>query len=212
MTQMNVVPDVIPSCDTILDVNMSFGRKPIPPGTFVESNISEEAIRLRIQTFERGERLLTIAVVDPDVPNGETDGFDSRCHFLATNISITPTISQVHLSDLTEQQVLLPWFAPTAQKGAPYHRLSVVIFQQKDNIPIDKELALKFVQREGFSARALMSRHLLTPVAATLFRTQWDEHMADVMTRSGVEGGDLEFKRIKVEPLPYKRRNPSSFR
>jgi large subunit ribosomal protein L35 len=212
ITQMKVIPDVVPNCDPILDVTMAFGRKSVSSGAFVESNISEEPIRLRIQDFQRGERLLTIAVVDPDVPNVETDSFDSRCHFLATNIAITPTSSQVNLSDFTDSQILLPWFPPTAQKGAPYHRLSIVIFQQKDNVPIDNAVAKQRVQRDGFSARALMTRHMLTPIAATLFRTQWDDHMADVMTRHGVEGGTVELKRKRVEPLPYQRRNPASFR
>jgi large subunit ribosomal protein L35 len=32
------------------------------------------------------------------------------------------------------------------------------------------------------------------------------------MERAGLGGADVELKRKKVEPLPYKRRNPSSFR
>jgi large subunit ribosomal protein L35 len=32
------------------------------------------------------------------------------------------------------------------------------------------------------------------------------------MMRAGMPGADMELKRIKVEPLPYKRRNPASFR
>ncbi len=212
ISQLNVVPDVIPNCDPILDVSMAFGRKQVPPGDFVESNISESPIRLRMQAFERGEKLLTIAVVDPDVPNLDTDGFDSTCHFLATNIPINPASPYVNLGELSADQVLLPWLPPTAQKGSPYHRLAIAIFQQKDNVRIDNEMAKQRVKREGFSARALMTRHMLTPIAATLFRTKWDDHMADVMTRHGVEGADVELKRKKVEPLPYKRRNPSSFR
>lgn len=212
ITQMNVVPDVIPNCDPVLDVSMAFGRRQIPPGNFVESKTSEQPVRLRMQAFERGQKLLTIAVVDPDIPNLDTDSFDSNCHFLATNVPITPTTANVNLGDLSANQVLLPWLPPTAQKGSPYHRLAIVIFQQKDNTQIDNEAAKQRVKREGFSARALMTRHMLTPIAATLFRTKWDDHMADVMTRHGVEGVGVELKRKKVEPLPYKRRNPSSFR
>jgi large subunit ribosomal protein L35 len=208
ITQMKVVPDVVPNCDPMLDVNMAFGRKIVASGEFVDSNISENAVRLRIQSFERGERLLTIAVVDPDVPNLQTDSFESRCHFLATNVRITPSSPQVNLSDLDQNQVLIPWSPPTAQKGSKYHRISIVIFQQKDNVPIDNDVALRHAHREGFSARALMSRHMLVPIAATLFRTQWDDHMYEVMTRHAVEGAGVELKRKKVEPLPYKRRNP----
>jgi large subunit ribosomal protein L35 len=212
ITQMKVVPDVVPNCDPILDVKMAFGGKTVAPGDFVESNVSEGPPRLQIQSFEQGEKLLTIAIIDPDVPNIETDSFDSRCHFLATNIPITPSNPHVNLPSLSEDRVLLPWFPPTAQKGSPYHRLSVVIFQQKNNIPIDNEVAKRRAQREGFSARTLMTQHMLTPLAATLFRTKWDDHMAEVMTRHDIEGVNIELKRKKVEPGPYKRRNPASFR
>lgn len=212
ITQLKVVPDVTPHCDPILDVKMSFGRKSVQPGDFVDSAISEKPIQLAIQSFDKDLKLVTIAIVDPDVPNLTTDSFDARCHFLATNISLGPTTPQLDLAQLAEDQVLLPWLPPTAHKGGPYHRLSILILQQKDNIPIEKEVALKNIRQNDFRARSFMTRHMLHPIGATLFRTKWDDSMADVMTRAGVDGADMELKRVKVEPLPYKRRNPSTFR
>ena len=210
---MKVVPDVVPNVDPILDVKIAFGKKVIPSGEFVPSHISENPCQLTLQSFDRGEKLVTVAVVDPDVPNLETDSFDTRCHFLASNIAISATKPLVDLATLSpDSQVLLPWVPPYAQKGSPYHRLSIIILQHKDNIPIDLEVAMKRVQRDGFTVRSFMSRHLLTPISASLFRTQWDESMAAVMERAGIEGSGIELKRKKVEPLPYKRRNPSSFR
>lgn len=209
---MKVVPDVIPHCDPSVDIKINFGRKNVQPGDFVDSAVSENPCQLNIQAFEKGSALITIALVDPDVPNLETDGFESRCHFLATNIQIAPTTPLIDLAKLAEDQILVPWLAPTAQKGSPYHRLSFVILQHKDNIPIDKAVALKNMDKENFHTRKFVTQHMLHPIGATLFRTQWDENMAAVMTRAGVEGADMELKRIKVEPLPYKRRNPSTFR
>ncbi|KIV87340.1 hypothetical protein PV11_02892 [Exophiala sideris] len=213
ITQMNVLPDVIPNCDPILDVKISFGKKAVPPGDFVESHISENPCQLVLQPFDRGEKMVSIAIVDPDVPNIEADSFDTRCHFLASNITISATQTLVDLAKLSaDSQVLLPWLPPHAQKGSPYHRLSIIVLQQKDNIPIDLEVARKKVERDGFSTRSFMSRHILSPISASLFRTQWDDSTAAVMQRAGLAGGDVELKRKKVEPLPYKRRNPSSFR
>jgi large subunit ribosomal protein L35 len=210
---MKVVPDVIPNCDPALDVKISFGKKAVQPGDFVESHVSENPCQLTLQTFDRGEKLVAVAIVDPDVPNPETDSFGSRCHFLATNITISATQPLVDLAKLSAAtQILLPWLPPHAQKGSPYHRLSIIVLQQKDNIPIDLEVARKKVQRDGFSARSFMSRHMLSAISASLFRTQWDNSTAAVMERAGLEGADVELKRKKVEPLPYKRRNPSSFR
>jgi len=212
ITQLKVVPDVTPHCDPVLDVKMSFGRKSVQPGDFVDSAISEKPVQLAIQSFDKDSKLVTIAIVDPDVPNLTTDSFDARCHFLATNIPLGPTTPQLDLAQLAEDQVLLPWLPPTAHKGAPYHRLSILILQQKDNIPIEKEVALKNIRQNDFRARSFMTRHMLHPIGATLFRTKWDDSMAGVMTRAGIDGADMELKRVKVEPLPYKRRNPSTFR
>jgi len=213
VTQMKVVPDIIPVVDPVLDIKIAFGKKVVPPGEFVESHVSESPCQLTLQSFDQGEKVVTIAVVDADVPNLETDSFDTRCHYLASNITISPTQPLVNLATLSsETQVLLPWLPPHAQKGSPYHRLSIIILQQKDNVPVDLQVAKQRVQRVGFSVRSLMSRHMLTPVSASLFRTKWDDSTAAVMTRAGIEGADIELKRKKVEPLPYKRRNPSSFR
>lgn len=210
---MKVVPDVIPNVDPMLDIKIVFGNKLIQPGNFVESSMSETPCHLTLQSYERGEKMVTVAVIDPDVPNLETNSFNSRCHFLASNITISPTQSLVDLATLSpDSQVLLPWLAPHAQKGSPYHRLAIIVLQQKDSIPIDLEVAKTKIQRDGFSVRSLMSRHMLSPMSASLFRTQWDDSMADVMKRAGIEGAEVELKRKKVEPLPYKRRNPASFR
>jgi large subunit ribosomal protein L35 len=101
---------------------------------------------------------------------------------------------------------------PYAQKGSPYHRLAIIILQQKDNIPIDLNIAKKQIRRDGFTVRSMMSRHMLSPISASLFRAQWDDNTAEVMKRAGIEGADVELKRKKVEPLPYQRRDTSRMR
>lgn len=209
---MKVVPDVVPHCDSVVDIKMNFGRVNVQPGDFVDSAVSEKPCRLSIQSFEKDPRLVTIAIVDPDVPNFATDSFDSRCHFLATNVEITPTTPLVDLSQISEEKILKPWLPPTAQKGSPYHRLAIVVLQNKDNIPIDKAVATGKLDQGNFSLRRMITRHMLTPIGANMFRTQWDDNMAAVMTRAGIDGANVELKRTKVEPLPYKRRNPSTFR
>jgi large subunit ribosomal protein L35 len=213
ITQMKIVPDVVQNFEPTADVKLAFGSRNILPGDFVDSTVSETPGRLSVQLFEKGERLVTIAVVDSDVPNVEKNGFDYRCHFLASNIPITPTSPLVNLAKLsTDSQVLLPWLPPFAQKGSPYHRLSIFVLQQKDNTPIDIDIAKAKVHHDNFILRSFMTRHMLKPFGIALFRSKWDEGTAGVMTRAGVPGADVEFKRIKVEPLPYKRRNPSTFR
>jgi large subunit ribosomal protein L35 len=68
------------------------------------------------------------------------------------------------------------------------------------------------ITREGFSLRRFVSMNRLKPVGADLFRTQWDEETAGVMARAGILGADVQFKRKRIEPLPYKRLKGERFR
>lgn len=206
---MHIVPDILPSLDPIAEVSLAFRRRVVHPGEFVDSRVSETPARLRIQVFDKGERLVTIVLVDPDVPNEATDDFTSRCHFLAVNIPVSPTLTSVPLSRLGEQTALT-WLPPFAQKGAPYHRLSIFILQQSKG-ELDLE-AIKKVNRDGFKLQSFSDRYSLTPVGVNMFRSRWDENTDGVMERAGVEGADIEFHRKKPEKLPYKKKDGARYR
>lgn len=214
VTQLNLVPDLLASMDIVADIDLSFGRKNVAPGDFVESFISEKMPTLHVQTFTPGEKLVTIAVVDADVPVPADDSFSTRCHFIASNIRISPSDTSIPLQRIAEddkksaddKKVALPWVAPWANKGAPYHRLAVVVLEHKEAQKLDIA-ELSNIERAGFSLRKFIGTQKLRPITATLFRTKWDESMADVMERAGLkEEAKIEFKRKRVEPLPYKRR------
>ena len=123
------------------------------------------------------------------------------------------SIPQINLLNLSKtEQLLLPWLPPHAQKGRPCHRLSVFVLQQKDTVPVNLEVAAKHVKHNNFILRSSMDRHLLKPIGVYLIRNKSGEGTVTVLRRAAIEGADVESKRIKVEPLPYKRRNPLSFR
>lgn len=214
ITQMNVIPDVLPHCDPVVETKLYFDRRQIQPGEFVEALKSKDAPKLDVQLFEGGEKLVTIAVVDSDVPNVEKDSFDYKTHFLAVNVPISATSTKVDLAQLLEDsQVVLPWLPPVAQKGSPYHRLSLFIMEQKDSKPLDfAAVKAREVSRDNTLLRTLQTRYHLKAIGAHLFRTQWDDTTLEVMKELGFSGADVELRRKRVEPLPYKRRNPSSFR
>lgn len=216
VTQMNIVPDLLPALDIVADVDLGFGRKTVAPGDFVDSVISEKMPRLQVQTFTPGDKLVTVAVIDTDVPVLETDSFTYRCHFIASNIPISPTKTSIPLQRIAQEdskctepsakKIALPWLAPWAHKGAPYHRLAIVILEQDQARPLDVAQLGK-AKRENFNLRSFVDKHKLNPITATLFRTQWDENMAGVMARAGLSDQvGVELKRKRVEPLPYKRR------
>ena len=212
LTQMTVVPDILPTIDPVASVDMAFGSRAVQSGEFVDSRVSEIPMRLNIQVYDKGERYVTIALVNPDVPNVEKDGFDYRCHFLACNIKISPTETSVPLQRLsTESQFVLPWLPAYTQKGAPYNRMSLFVLQQDG--PLSDVASLKErTKRDGFLLRSFADRHKLKAVGANLFRSQFDEGTAGVMQRAGVPGHDVEFKRKRIEPLPYKKLPGSRYR
>ena len=219
ITQMNVVPDVLPHIDPTADVHLAFGRRKVQPGEFVDTRVSEISPRLGVQVFDRGERLVTVVVLDSDVPNLQTDGFDYRCHYLAANIPISPTSTSLPLSRLSkDSQVILPWLPPYAQKGSPYHRLSVFILRQPDSKTLDVSSLRERAEgretafRENYNLRSFNDKHGLQPFGIHMFRTVWDEGTAGVMKRAGVDGAEIEFHRKRVEPLPYKKKDGARYR
>lgn len=215
--QFNLVPDLLPALDPIVDVDLGFGRKNIPIGDIVDSAISENPPRLNVQTFERGRKLVTVVVVDADVPVPEKDSLTYRCHFIASNIPIAPDQTSIPLSRFQqqsskaenpeEQNVALSWFPPWAHKGSPYHRLAIFVLEQKDAQPLNISQIRKSEKRDGFILRSFVDRMKLKPIGVTLFRTKWDDSMEGVMKRNGLRNEiNVELKRKKIEPLPYKKR------
>ncbi|KAF2203245.1 PEBP-like protein [Delitschia confertaspora ATCC 74209] len=214
--QFHIVPDLLPSLDPVADVDLAFGRRKINPGEFVDSCISESMPRLKVQVFDKGEKLVTVVVVDADVPVPEKDSFTTRCQFIASNIPISPTQTFIPLNRLdpkpkgseeaAPKHIALPWLAPWAHKGAPYRRLAVFVLEQNGANALDIA-ALEKTKREHFNLRGFIHKQKLKPIGVTLFRTQWDENMAGVMQRAGLaDQVKIEFKQKKIDPLPYKRR------
>ena len=226
ITQMNVIPDVLQHIDPTYSTSIRFAQThKVPHGEFVHSLLTEVPPVLTVQPYDRGERLVTIAVVNPDVPNVEKDAFDYRCHFLACNVKISPTDTTVDLAALDpETQVLQDWLPPFVQKGLPYQRHAVVILEQdpallkkdlsSDNVldvPAMRTRKPETAQREKFILNGFVDKFGLKAVGIDLFRAQWDDGTAEVMERAGVPGGDVEFRRKRIEPLPYQRLKGSRF-
>jgi large subunit ribosomal protein L35 len=216
--QFHIVPDLLPKFQPTMSVKMTFRGYKTPPGTILDSRVTETAPTLRMQVFDKGERLFSVVVLDADVPDAETDSFQKRLHFMATNVPWSPTRDTLPLSRLGTESatpspelgaLAVPWLPPYAQKGAPYHRLAVFILEQKDNTPLDVAKLQEMYDgqgRDGFSVKSFRDKFPVTPVGFTMFRTVWDENTADVMTRHGIPGADLEFKRQRVMSLKPPRK------
>lgn len=215
INQMHIVPDVVPYLDPTAEVRLVFGRRNVHPGDIVESQNSEMPPRLSIQVFDKGERLVSIVAVDPDVPNMETDSFDSRCHFFAVNVPISPSSTSVSLARIPDgSHTIRPWLPPYAQKGSPYHRLVVFVLEQKDGEILDAQTLKRMMDNQAaqFNIRSYMDKIHGKLVGIHLFRTKWDDGMAGVMRRANIAGADIEFKKMKPEKLPYKKKKSERYR
>ncbi|KAI9049095.1 hypothetical protein LZ554_006943 [Drepanopeziza brunnea f. sp. 'monogermtubi'] len=223
INQLGVVPDVLPSFEPTAEVRLAFRDRNVQPGDFVDSRVSEVPCRLKVQVFDKGERLISVIVVDSDVP-GEDDKFKSRLHYFAVNIPISPIKTSLPLSKVPEDQLVLPWLPPFAQKGTPYHRYSVFVLQQQPGELLDaaklKEKFQRDVRRinqskehfkhlewsKPISMKSVVQSLNLSPIGVGIFRSLWDEGTAGVMQRAGIEGADIEFKKNKVIALKPKQR------
>lgn len=227
ITQMAVVPDVLPSIDPTVDLTMSFRGRKAQPGAKLLSSLTAQPPVLNAQVFDAGKRLYTVVVIDSDVPDLINDGFGMRCHGIFTNFEVEPTKTTLDLSKNTEGTVL-SWLAPHAMKGSPYHRLSILLLQHPlgtDGQPmrLNPEACQKFFpKRDGLNLRSIMDKLRVNftesgkgqfqPVGVTLFRTEWDEDTERVMRSAGIEGWDMEFKNEKPQKLPYKKKDGARYR
>lgn len=210
LEQFHVVPDLLPKFDPIMDVKMSFRGQMQAPGVFLDTRVSEVAPTLKMQVFDKGERLLTVVVIDCDVPDPKNDRFTRRCHYLAANIPWDPTKTLLPLrligteSNRTGGDLAVSWLPPHAQKGSPYHRLTVFVMEQKPGEKLDVAKLKETYDGKGrhvFSLKGLRDKFEVKPVGFNLFRTEWDENTLDVMTRHGLEGADVEFKHQHIKSL-----------
>ena len=213
ISQFHIVPDILHKLEPTAEVGLGFGRKKEALGQIVPSQTSKTPGKLFIKLFNKGERLISVVLIDPDVPNFDTDGFEYRCHFLAANIPASPTVKVIPLDKLSQDsQVILPWLPPYAQKGSPNHRLAFFVLEHSKGDFIDITKARAFCERKNFKLRSFMDKFPLAPIGFDIFRTQWDSGMDDLMYEMGVEGIDSELRKKRVGPLPYKKKDGARFR
>ncbi|KAF8246361.1 PEBP-like protein, partial [Wilcoxina mikolae CBS 423.85] len=195
LTQMNVVPDLLPQIDPVVDVQVRFQGRDVQPGAYVESIQSETPPTFKVFPFEAGQMLCTVAIVDLDVPNVEKDRFDYRLHWLVSNIHISPAQTQAIGTGAQPSDTIVDWLPPHVQKGSPYHRYAMIVFKQPGSIDVSP---LKGnIKRDGFVLRSFQSKQKLETIGAFMWRGQWDAHTTQLMQKHGLEGWDKMFVRKK---------------
>lgn len=200
--QFHIVPDVLSKFDPKMDLQLSFHGYRVDPGEVVDSLTSEMPPNLRVQVFDDKERLVSVVVMDSDVPDPDNDAFGRRLHFMAANIRLSCLTKNISLKRVIEakDQLAVPWLPPFSQEGSPYHRLSVWVLEQDKPLDVEK-LKRAYSKRDGFHMQSFRSNFHATPFGFNMFRTVWDESTAKVMERNGIPGADVVYRRKRVYSL-----------
>ncbi|KAG8220250.1 phosphatidylethanolamine-binding protein [Butyriboletus roseoflavus] len=180
--QMHVVPDAVPDFHPSFDLRVSFPEhqtkvvSTVPKYKFVEPGIyllPEQTIdppRLHKDVFHTDERLYTLIMIDPDVPDEANNTYQSFLHWLQPNIPLSATSPSL-ISNINSHTKYIP---PHPQKGTPYHRYTVLLLPQKSQIDVP---VVEMDQRLGFPVREFMAKYNLDGSiggGAHMWRGEWN--------------------------------------
>ncbi|EPY52961.1 ribosomal protein subunit L35 [Schizosaccharomyces cryophilus OY26] len=172
LEQMKVIKDLgLGSFNPIVDVRLSFSKDEstnVVPGSILPTEQTCSEPLLQILPFSTEEHNYTIATLDLDVPNYETNQFQTSCLWLASNIPVKATDRLA----IRPSNCLIPYTPPTMHKGEDKHRIVTLVMQQRDP---SVELDLSKIQKENVNIRDICTQYSLQPVGSHLFRSQYDD-------------------------------------
>ncbi|KAJ1310770.1 hypothetical protein OPQ81_009291 [Rhizoctonia solani] len=198
--QMKVIPDLLASFHPTVDLRISFSEgEDVVPGGFLPVKSTLRAPNITAQVYHPEERLYTLLIVDPDVPNPSTKSFSTYLHAFKPNITLSVTKTQIILPTAPEtSETSLPYIPPHPQNGTPYHRYTTLLLPQTSELSID----VSKLPREDFDVREVYERYGFAPGGGIhMFRENWDETVGLVYKKTL---GQPEPKFGKIpEPEPY---------
>ncbi|TCD61067.1 hypothetical protein EIP91_009071 [Steccherinum ochraceum] len=191
--QMNVVPDMMGSLHPSFDLRVNF-PEPLPedvrlrtrvrrkyqkvePGVYLSPEQTRKPPMMYTTVFHTEPRFYTLLMLDLDVPNPETQSFQSYLHWLQPNISLSSSTTSVDLP--TTHTKYIP---PHPQKGTPYHRY-VLLFAPQTGSEAIKVPQFSDSDRLGFDYRQFAEQYGLDASkggAAHMWRGVWDESVSKI--------------------------------
>ncbi|KAF8962532.1 phosphatidylethanolamine-binding protein [Flammula alnicola] len=207
--QMNVVPDVLPVIKPSVDLHVVVRTRPsefietkkvqtlVEPGVFLRPKQTLVPPKLHANVFHTDTRLYTMLLVDPDVPDPETERFTTFLHWMKPNIPLSATSPLI-----TNINTHTKYIPPHPQHGTPYHRYVCLLLPQPPlgasgytltaasraavGVPTSAHLDIPVVpteERLGFNVRAFVERWNLDAAqggGAHMFREIWDEDVSEI--------------------------------
>lgn len=104
-------------------------------------------------------------LVDPDAPCEDSQSFKTYVHWLVTDVPLS-----LHENSIPSGHAQkLPYVPPHPQCGTPYHRYTMLLFEQQADTPVGD------VEREGVHVQAFAEQNGLTLRGIHFWRAQWSE-------------------------------------
>ncbi|KAF8139756.1 phosphatidylethanolamine-binding protein [Boletus edulis] len=180
--QMHVVPDVFPDLHPSFDLRVSFPvhqtkvaltppkYKFVEPGVYLLPEQTVDPPRLHKDVYHTDERLYTLIMVDPDIPDEANNTYQAFLHWLQPNISLSATSPSI-IRNINSHTKYIP---PHPQKGTPYHRYTILLLPQRSHIDVP---VVEMDKRLGFPVREFMASYGLDPSTgggAHMWRGEWN--------------------------------------
>ena len=114
-----------------------------------------------------------------DYPDEARDAFQQYCHWLVTDLPLSPTQMSVEQA-IASAKVAIPYQPPHPQRGTKPHRLVIALLRQSG--PLGAAVPTK---RSRFDVRSLIGAHSLEAVGLHFFRSEWSPAVSDIYAELG---------------------------
>ncbi|KAI0307390.1 phosphatidylethanolamine-binding protein [Multifurca ochricompacta] len=190
--QMHVIPDVLPLLQPTVDLRVVFPEAPpknvvlrarakrktapVEPGVFLVNEQTRRPPKLYTTVFHPESRLYTLLMVDPDVPDEESQTFKTYLHWLQPNITLSATTA-----GLLPSASHMPYIPPHPARGTPYHRY-VLLLLPHANPGAKLSLSPGPLKRDAFDVRKFVHENALRTDGggAFMWRAVWDEESSRI--------------------------------
>ncbi|KAF9950163.1 hypothetical protein BGZ65_006819 [Modicella reniformis] len=204
ITQMFVIPDLLPPFTPSLNVQLDFGPDSFEKwdssntdnyfevGSYLLPGKTIKEPRINATAFHAEQKYYTIALIDIDMPDVENESFQQQLHWLMTNVQLSATQTSVNKEST---DVILPYLPPHPPKGMNYHRYTLLVAEQpnegQEKIQVDQSQISR-----GTTLRELCSQYNLDVKGLTFFRQVWDKDVSRI------------YKDILQQPEPVYGKQP----
>lgn len=195
LEQLHIIPDTLPTLVPEVEVKIKFSHNDekefadwVVPGSKMPAFAVSKPPTIEIQEFEPVENssgLYSVLIVDPDVPNLETNGFKAALQYGLANVPLDYVNNTITpLSLLQNPGRVFKSYTPLfPEKNSPTHRACVWVFRQA------QELKNVKVNDEDFDIRSFVEEHNLHAVGAHVWRQDYDRSTNRIRAAYGLDKG-----------------------